>query len=187
MTDELRSALARLLAASDLELVDVQRSAGLVRVTVDRPGGVDVDVLADLHRQVASTLGHLDPARAQGTLEVTSPGVERPLRRPEHFTRAVGETIDIRIRPESGSAHQLRGVLAQADEDGFVVEGDGVPGSSLRIRYEEVERARTVLEWGPGPRPGARRPPRTKGGGLRESDTRPATSAAATIARAKAR
>jgi ribosome maturation factor RimP len=87
------------------------------------------------------------------TLEVSSPGVERPLRTPRHFIRAVGETVTIRTTTGSQGERRLTGRVAAADPDGFVLDGDDLPVGGRRFSYAEVERARTVFEWG-----GQRRP-----------------------------
>ncbi len=165
MSDELHDALSPLLAAHGLDLVDVELGPGLVRVTVDRPGGVDLDGLAAANRVVSSALDELDPMPGRYTLEVSSPGVERRLRTPEQFTRAVGETVTVRTLPASGEVRRVQGRLTEADGDGFCLEGPEVAGGSLRLPYDHVERARTVFEWGAKPAPSpSRRPASRKGG-----------------------
>jgi ribosome maturation factor RimP len=172
VSEEVFGALSALLASQEIELVDLTVGSGLVRVTVDRPGGVDLDCLAGAHQRISAALDELDPLPGRYTLEVTSPGVEHPLREAGQFVRAVGQTVEVRgvtgagegrpqanpgeARREGGVGH-FRGVLASADADGIVMEGPEVPGGSLRLRYGEVEDARTVLEWGPRPRPGGGR------------------------------
>jgi ribosome maturation factor RimP len=125
-------------------------------VTVDRQGGVDLDALADANREVSRTLDDLDLFPGSYTLEVSSPGLERRLRTPEHFTRAVGETVTVRTLPDTEAvARRVRGVLRGADEGGITLEGPEVPEGSMWIAYGQIERARTVFEWGPEPKPGA--------------------------------
>ena len=80
MTDELFTRLQPLLAAADLELVDVELRSGVLLVTVDRDGGVDLEALTDANRAVSALLDELDPIPGRYTLEVSSPGVERTLR-----------------------------------------------------------------------------------------------------------
>jgi ribosome maturation factor RimP len=88
------------------------------------------------------------------TLEVSSPGLERPLRTPEQFARAVGEQVMVRTLPDSGLERRVRGTLAGVNGDAMFVTGDELPDGGMRIAYADVERARTVFEWGPSPRPG---------------------------------
>jgi ribosome maturation factor RimP len=74
------------------------------------------------------------------TLEVSSPGVERPLRTPEHFRRFVGKEVAVKAKPGTEGERRLAGVLEAADEEGVVVAG-------RRLAYAEIERARTVFVW----------------------------------------
>lgn len=154
MVDDLYEALRPVVAAHDLELVDVEAGAGLLRVTVDREGGVDLDGLASANRALSAALDDLDPMPGRYTLEVSSPGVERRLRTPAQFARAVGETVSVRLAAGTEGARRLEGRLAGADEEELELE---LPDGPVRLRYDAVERARTVFTWGPAPKPGTRR------------------------------
>jgi len=140
--------LTPVVGALGLELFDVELSAATIRVTVERDSGVDLDTLASANRAVSDALDRIDPMPGSYTLEVSSPGLERRLRRPAHFTRALGETVSMRLLPGSGEVRRLRGRLAEADEHGVLVESPELPGGSARIAYDRIERARTVFEWG---------------------------------------
>jgi ribosome maturation factor RimP len=146
---ELHDVLSPVVRALGLELFDVEVSAGLVRVTVDRAGGVDLDGLAAANRAVSRALDELDPMPGRYTLEVTSPGVERKLRTPAHFARAVGETVTVRLAAGAAEPRRVQGRLASADADEIVIEG---AEGTRRIGYGDIERARTVFEWGATPR-----------------------------------
>ena len=100
MAEELMAVLQPVVSAADLELVDVELRSGVLLVTVDRPGGVDLEALTDANRAVSAVLDELDPIPGRYSLEVSSPGVERTLRTPDHFARAVGETVSIKTRPQ---------------------------------------------------------------------------------------
>jgi len=162
VSDALYDALSPILAASGIELFDLEVRAGLVRVTVEREGGIDLDALAEANRAVSAALDDLDPIPGRYTLEVSSPGVERRLRTPTHFARAVGETVSVRTRPGTTEVRRVEGRLRGADDTGFVLEGPEVPGGTLRLDYDAVERARTVFEWGTSGPP-AKPDRRTKG------------------------
>ena len=173
MSDELHGVLSPLLAAHGLDLVDVEVRPGLVRVTVDRPGGIDLDGLAEANRTVSAALDEIDPLPGRYTLEVSSPGVERRLRTPEQFTRAIGETVSVRTLPGAGDVRRVQGVLAEAYATGLRIEGAEVPGGTLRLSYDEVERARTVFEWGakPAPSPSRRKAPNKGVAGASQAET----------------
>ena len=149
MTDELFTQLQPLLAATDLELVDVELRSGVLLVTVDREDGVDLQALTDANRTVSALLDELDPIPGRYTLEVSSPGVERTLRRPAHFVKAVGETVTVKTRPQVPGDRRLRGLLVGADDDGLTVEIDGGPEGGVRLSYSDIDKARTVFVWGP--------------------------------------
>ena len=124
MTDDLFAMLQPVVVAADLELVDVELRAGVLLVTVDRPGGVDLQALTDANRAVSGVLDELDPIPGNYTLEVSSPGVERTLRTPAHFVKAVGETVSIKTRPQVPGERRRRGTLRSADEEGFELDVD---------------------------------------------------------------
>ncbi len=149
VTQTLYDMLSPKLATAGLDLIDVEVGASLVRVTVDRDGGVDLDTLASANKLVSAALDEHDPVAGRYTLEVSSPGVERRLRTPEHFMRAVGETVSVRTVAGSGDVRRIQGELRAADPEGFEVVGDDVPDGSVRLAYGDVERARTVFFWGP--------------------------------------
>jgi ribosome maturation factor RimP len=165
--DAVRAALEPAVAALGLELFDVtltgQGRGRVLQVAVDRDGGVDLDAITAATEAVSALLDRDDDLLSGPySLEVTSPGVERPLRRPEHFERAAGETVTVKTRDVDGSARRVRGVLVAADgtpEGGFTLDVDG---HDERIDYAAVESARTVFEWGPAPKPGGPGPNKDK-------------------------
>jgi len=147
--DELSDLLASAVAPLGLDLVDIERRATSVRVVVDRTGGVDLEAIAAATRAVSVVLDGHDPFPGQRyTLEVSSPGVERKLRTPSHFERAVGEKVTVRTVAGGKGERRVTGRLASADAHGFVLQSDELPGGERRLAYDEVERARTVFEWG---------------------------------------
>ncbi|HTT86186.1 MAG TPA: ribosome maturation factor RimP [Acidimicrobiales bacterium] len=153
--DELFGLLASAVTPLGLELVDVERRERVLRVVVDRDGGVDLEAVAGATRAVSAALDRHDPVPGRYTLEVSSPGVERPLRTPAHFARAVGETVSVRTLAGGQGERRVTGRLAEADAEGFVLEGADIDGGRRRLAYDEVQRARTVFEWGARPAPRA--------------------------------
>lgn len=148
----IRDIVLPILASHDVELYDVEISGPLVRVIVDRAGGVDLEALGAITRAMSRAFDDADPIAGRYTLEVTSPGVERPLRTPEQFARAVGDVVKVRTSPSVEGDRRVQGVLATADDEGVTIRTDDVMRS---FGYDEIERARTVFEWGtPGPKPG---------------------------------
>ncbi|MGH9089206.1 MAG: ribosome maturation factor RimP [Acidimicrobiales bacterium] len=142
---ELHDVLSPVVRALGLEVFDVELSAGLVRVTVDRPDGIDLEALAAANKAVSGALDELDPLPGRYTLEVSSPGLERKLRIPAHFAGAVGETVSVRLVAGEPEPRRVQGRLAAADGDGIDIEG---PEGHRRVGHDRIERARTVFEWG---------------------------------------
>jgi ribosome maturation factor RimP len=151
-TNDLADALSPLLEARGLDLVDVELHGSELTVYVDRQGGVDLDTLGDATRAVSAALDEIDPVPGRYTLAVSSPGLERRLRTPAHFIRAVGEAVTVRVNAGTSDVRRVRGTLNAADETGFTLVGPDLPDGSLRVAYDEVERARTIFEWGPQPK-----------------------------------
>lgn len=143
--EHLRALVEPALAERELELFDIQIGGGVVRIMVDRPGGIDLEQVTAATRLINDLLDEQDPLPGRYTLEVTSPGIERPLRTPEHFRRAVGETVRVRTRPEFEGERRVDGDLVSADEDEIVVQPKD--GEALRLAYSDVDRARTVFDW----------------------------------------
>lgn len=146
--DRVHDLVASTLEKSGVELVDLEIKPGLLRVTVDRAGGIDLETISDLTRQISRRLDDDDPIEGRYSLEVSSPGLERPLRTPEHFRRFVGTTVSVKTKPDVEGERRLQGTLEDADDEGITV-GD------RRLAYDEIEKATTVFEWGPSPKPGA--------------------------------
>jgi ribosome maturation factor RimP len=155
VVERVHQLVAPVLGDLGLDLYDLDYVGGTLRVTVDRSGGVDLDTIALATRLISRELDHADPVPGRYTLEVTSPGLERPLRTPRHFAAAVGTTVAIRTHPEVEGERRVQGVVAAADDDGVVVRTES--GVERRLAYEEIERARTVFEWGATPRPAKRK------------------------------
>ena len=151
-TTDLAGALSPVLEARGLDLVDVEVHGAQLTVFVDREGGVGLDELGEATRDVSAALDELDPMPGRYTLSVSSPGLERRLRTPAHFARAVGETVTVRVDAGTSEVRRITGTLVAADETGCTLDGPEVPGGEVRVEYDQIERARTVFEWGPGAR-----------------------------------
>ena len=141
------------LTAEHLELDDVEllgRGSGkVVRIVVD---GEDVDVerLAEVSRGVSRLLDNATELNDSYQLEVTSPGLERKLRRPNHYVKSLGREVVAKVVVEGGKA-TVRGVIADAGESSFTVEAEG---QSQVVNYEDVLTANTVFRWEKAPKPG---------------------------------
>lgn len=164
IADRVHELLAPVVATVGAQLVDVQWAGGTLRVVADRPeggGGITTDGLAEINRLVSPILDQHDPVPGRYTLEVSSPGVERPLRRPDQFRRAVGETVIVKTVPGT-EPRRIKGRLESIDDGRLtieVTETDGIDLTAPEIRVvdlAEVDSARTHFEWGPTPKRGSK-------------------------------
>lgn len=133
----------------DLEDLDVQTAGRRRRVCVviDRDGGVDLDGIAEASGAVSQALDASDVMGEQPyTLEVTSPGVDRPLSLPRHWRRNVGR----RVRLHGVDGESLEGRILSADDDALVIavdEGSRQEGSEQRLTWDRVDRGVVQVEF----------------------------------------
>jgi len=161
-SERLAAVLEPVVCGLGLELYDVEiggsNRARTLRILVDRDGGVDLDAITSVTEALAPVLDR-DPEVAKALpgaylLEVSSPGLERPLRTPAHYRRAVGDTVSLKSRDADGAVSRRRGVLVAAHDDGIEIE---IEGLRQRVAYDDIVASHTVFEWGPAPKPGKSR------------------------------
>ncbi len=104
--------------------------------------------LAAATKDVSAALDEIDPIPGRYILSVSSPGLERRLRTPAHYARAVGEKVTVRVNAGTADVRRLTGTLAAADAAGCTLTGPEVPDGEIRLAYDDIERARTIFEWG---------------------------------------
>jgi len=161
--EAVRAVIEPVVVSLDLEVFDITIDGRTLQLTLDRDGGVDLDALTAATQAVSAALDAADPSgpdlgSGSYSLEVSSPGLERPLRTPAHFRRAVGATVSVKVRSVddagdgSGEPARYRGALVDAGDDACTVDVDGSP---VQIAYDTIAAARTVFEWGPAPKPGS--------------------------------
>lgn len=161
VADKVYNLLASAIATVGPELLDVEWTGGTLRLVIDAEGGVTSGRLAEVNRLVSPLLDQHDPVPGRYMLEVSSPGVERPLRRSEHFQRAIGEQVIVKLETWA-EIRRVRGELVAADDDAVTVvavETDGVKlpeTETVTIAFEDISKARTHFDWGPTPKKGGR-------------------------------
>jgi ribosome maturation factor RimP len=135
LQDEIAPAVERGLPGVEVLAVELL-SPSRFCVYVDHADGVDHDLCARVTRL-------LDAYRDDYTVDVSSPGPERPLRKPEHFAAAVGRHVSVRTDRDVEGKHRFKGELLEA-EDGAVTLS--ASGKELRIPYESIVRANLIDE-----------------------------------------
>lgn len=153
-SDRLRALISPLVDDHGLDLYDLDLSGGTLQVLVSKAGGIDVDALSGLSRAISRTLDEHDPIPGRYVLEVSSPGLERPLRRPDHYEGAVGTTVAIKTVAGTEGDRRVKGTLVAADEEGATVALED--GSERHVAYTDIDRARTVFEWEATPKAAAK-------------------------------
>ena len=144
LIEQIETLVSPLCERLEVELVDVEYTGGVVRLTVDRPDGIGMDYIAPLTREVSRALDHADPITGTYTLEISSPGLERSLKKPEHFLRAVGSKITLKTQPGTEGDRRVTGELERADDQEISVL---VEEESRILNYDQILKARTVFDW----------------------------------------
>jgi ribosome maturation factor RimP len=143
-----RDLAAPLADARSLDLVDVavkgSGSSRLVRVVVDRKGGVDLAACQELSRELSARLDEEDPIDGRYALEVTSPGTDHPLRDRAAFDRVEGRAVRVHRAGAGDVPVQVEGVVTRAEDDAVVLDVDG---SAVRVPYTEIVTAKQTLPW----------------------------------------
>ncbi len=145
MRDELIRLLQPTVEALGYELVEIEYAhvgdGGLVRVYIDAPNGVGLEDCERVSHAVSDTLDAQDPIPGHYRLEVSSPGLDRVLRTPEHFARFVGNRVKVQLALPIEGRRRFTGALLAAGDEGVTLEVDG---SRVLLAYQQIQKARLV-------------------------------------------
>jgi len=163
VADAVAALVSPIVSDLELEIYELEFSGGVVRVEVDTPtgqeSGVSLDKIALITRLLGRELDHNDPVPGRYTLEVSSPGLERNLRRAEHYQREVGKTVSLRLHTAIDGARRFQGILAAATPQEITLhilpEGKRAEARSITIDIANIDRAKTVFVWAAAPKPGS--------------------------------
>lgn len=148
LRDRLLKLIEPALEALGYELVLLEYSPGLqtgtLRLYIDAVAGVDLEDCERVSREVAALLDVEDPIEKAYQLEVSSPGLDRPLTKPEHFERFAGEKIKFQSLVAVDGRKKFVAVLKGLEDRAIVIEVDG---KFLRVPLADVERARLVPDY----------------------------------------
>src|SRR5210317_432564 len=143
--DELAKLLEPTVERLGYELADLEvrlgGKGGLIRVFIDKPDGIDLDDCEKVSLAVSALLDVEDPVPGNYSLEVSSPGLDRKLTKPEHFQRFEGETVKVQMRFPIEGRRRFRGTLVSSDDENIVVEVDG---ESHSLPLKTIDTARLV-------------------------------------------
>jgi ribosome maturation factor RimP len=117
-----------------------------LRLYIDAAEGVGLEDCEKVSREVAAVLDVEDPIRQSYRLEVSSPGLDRPLVKPEHFRRFRGEQVKVETLAPVGNRRRFRGALLEAGDRDIVLQ---LPEGPVTLAYADIERARLVPDFEP--------------------------------------
>jgi len=142
LPERIEALLAPIADREGYELVAVEiagaASAPVVRIFIDRDGGVDIDAIVEANGWISDTLDESDPIETAYTLEVSSPGVDRPLTKVEHFERFCGENATVKTRPLDGRS-SFKGAITAVDGDTVLLKTED---EIVRIPFSAIVKAR---------------------------------------------
>lgn len=115
-----------------------------LRVYIDSPKGIDVDDCADVSHQISAVLDIEDPISTEYNLEVSSPGLDRPLFKASHYQEVVGQTISVKLQIPQDGRRNYKGQLTECDDHSFTVKVDN---EHYSLTYENVLKANLVPEF----------------------------------------
>jgi len=142
---KLLKALEPQAEASGIEIVTIQvtgaKKAPTIRVYIDTPGGVSFDTLCASQAWINDVVDRIDPFPGAYMLEVSSPGIDRPLRTPQHFARFAGEDVVVKTAPVDGRS-RFSGVLAGIEGENVLVNLED--GTQVSLPINGIKSAHTV-------------------------------------------
>lgn len=152
LKQRLQASIEPLIESLGYELVQLEfASSGhsaVLRLFIDREGGITVDDCSRVSREVAAMLDVEDPISQPYHLEVSSPGWERPLARPAHFIRFIGEQVKVHLMAPLQGRKRLVGRLTAADDTGIELETElGTELAVLRIAHDDIDKAHLVPDY----------------------------------------
>jgi ribosome maturation factor RimP len=150
--EKIRQLIEPVIESEDMEIIDVEclkmKFRWLVRIYIDKEGGVTVDDCSEISKQVGDILDVYDVLRGSYTLEVSSPGLDRPLTRDKDFIKYRGSTVRIKTGEKLDGVKNFHGKLNDyLDENGAKTLIVDVSGKIYRIPRDMVVKAHLVYEF----------------------------------------
>ena len=149
--DRLHEVISPILWTLGLELIDVvcvgRGPRSVVRVLVDKPGGVTITDCEQAHKALGPALDVADPFPHAYTLEVSSPGLDRPFQRTQDYQRAIGKQVNLKLRQPLEGQWRITGELMQADETLVVLAiGTHRDSQTIELSREIIAEAKLVVK-----------------------------------------
>ena len=133
-----------------LEIIDIElgseggRSGRVLRLYLDKEGGPNIDELSRVSQRLSQLLDENDVVEGAYNLEVSSPGINRPLKRPEHFKRFIGKKVRVKTREMINGRRAFLGPLLDADDERIAIDQDG---TRFDIPIAMIDRSNYEHDW----------------------------------------
>jgi len=152
VVDRISETISPILWTLGLELADVvcvgQGSRSVVRVFIDKPEGVTLDDCERAHKALGPALDVADPFPHAYTLEVSSPGLDRPFKRIQDFRRAIGKRVTLKLKEPLAGQWRLVGTLAGVTDDSVTLElSEPPPPRTVTLEQKLIGEAKRVVTW----------------------------------------
>lgn len=133
----------------ELVLLEFAPSTGyaMLRLFIDSPEGITVEDCTIVSREVAGVMDVEDPISSPYQLEVSSPGIDRPLTKPEHFERFLGEDVRVQLLAPMNGRKRFTGVIAGSSDESVTITTEL---GDVELRYSTIERARLIPDFDKG-------------------------------------
>jgi ribosome maturation factor RimP len=151
VADRLQEIISPILWTLGLELIDLvcvgQGSRSVVRVLIDKPGGVTITDCEQAHKALGPALDVADPFPHAYTFEVSSPGLDRPLKRLQDYQRVIGKEVSLKLRRPLEGQWKITGRLMDVDEQAVVLDLT-MPklAQAMKLDREMVTEAKLVVK-----------------------------------------
>jgi ribosome maturation factor RimP len=140
---EISKQIEKIIQSHGAYLYDIETikddNGTIYRVYITKSGGIDLDLCANISNDISPLLDVHPPVDGKYFLEVSSPGIERKLKKPDHFKSAIGERVKFKY-----DGKKLKGVVNRADDNGFFATVDN---KEMFFDYDDVSKAKTYFEW----------------------------------------
>jgi ribosome maturation factor RimP len=152
VVDRISEAVSPILWTLGLELADVvcvgQGPRSVVRVFIDKPEGVTLEDCERAHKALGPALDVADPFPHAYTLEVSSPGLDRPFKRIQDYRRAIGKRVTLKLREPLAGQWRLVGTLTDVGDHAVTLElSEPAPTRTVTLEHKVIAEAKRAVTW----------------------------------------
>jgi len=151
LIDKVKQIAEPMLRSLGLELVEVEyagsQRGGILRVFIDKQEGVTLDDCEKVSRYLGQALDIDDPIPHHYTFEVSSPGLDRPLKKRDDFVRSIGKKVKVKTSAPIDNQKVFTGRLAEFKEEKVTLQLEGGKGKEIKIPLEQIAQARLEVEF----------------------------------------